>query len=134
MGFRNNTYAKIWKVDNKGNYSTCSMTISKKDKESGEYKTDFQDGFVRLVGQAHEFVSGKDIPEKGGLGVRIGDCDVSRRYDSEKNTTYTNFTVFSFKEDDDDSANNKKTKNTTKAKPKAVNAPANDDDEPLPWE
>lgn len=131
MGFRSGSYARIWKVDNKGNYSTCSMTINKKDKESGEYVTEFQDGFVRLVGQAHKFVSENEIPEKGGLGVRLGDCDTTRRYDSKTEKTYTNFTVFNFKEDDAKDETSKKKANKTKQKP--VDVAANDDDDELPF-
>jgi hypothetical protein len=50
--FSVNAYAKIKSVENKGNYSVCKISTSKKDKATGKYETDFV-GSVRFVGQAH---------------------------------------------------------------------------------
>ena len=34
MGFRQGAYAKIWKVENKGNYHVAQISISRKNKDT----------------------------------------------------------------------------------------------------
>jgi hypothetical protein len=48
----NNCYAKIKEVEDKGNYSICKISISKKNKQTNIYETTFY-GKVNFVGQAH---------------------------------------------------------------------------------
>lgn len=92
MGFRNGSYAKVWEVRaGKGNYSEAKISISKKNKQTEQYETDFS-GYVRLVGDAHK--NGAGLPS--GSKIKIGDCDVTNYYDKEKKITYTNFVVFNF--------------------------------------
>lgn len=86
-------WAKIWKVKDKGNYSVAQVSVSKK-KDDG-YETEFQHNFVRLVGKAHEI--GKNIGQpQGGVNIQILSCDVTNRYDRDKNTEYTNFVIYDF--------------------------------------
>lgn len=99
MGFRQGAYARIWSVENKGKYSVCNMTVSKKNKETGEYNVEFHDGFVRLVGNAHQAMMGVDIPEKKGVPVKIGACDVTTNYVPERKQTYVNYVVYGFEDD-----------------------------------
>lgn len=109
MGFRQGTYAKIWRVEDKGNYSIAQVSVSKKNKDSGQYETEFQQNFVRLVGTAHDL--GKNIKEvHGGTTIKITSCDVTSRYDKEKEKEYTNFVIFGFEFPDGNS-------NTTSNKP-----------------
>lgn len=96
MGFRQGAYAKIWKVEDMGNYSTAQLSISKKKKDSDEYVTEFQHNFVRLVGNAHTAIQNMTIPEKGGLSIKISSCDVTNRWDNETKKEYTNFAIFGF--------------------------------------
>ena len=35
MGFRQGAYAKIWKIEDKGNYHVAQMSISRKNKDTG---------------------------------------------------------------------------------------------------
>lgn len=62
MGFRQadnegrGGFARIWSIEDKGNYSVAKISTSKKRKDGSGYETDFQDGFVRLIGSAHEKV------------------------------------------------------------------------------
>lgn len=101
MGFRNGAYATIWEVkDGKGNYADVRISISKKNKQTNEYETDFN-GFVRFIGDAGKKV--KNYKEKDR--VKLGDCDVTNHYDKEKRVTYTNCAVFSF-EDSESSGGN----------------------------
>jgi hypothetical protein len=46
---------------------------------------------------------------KEGSRIKLGDCDVTTKYDKEKKTSYTNFKVFSF----DDASENSASANTS---------------------
>lgn len=94
MGFRNGAYATVWgEVKSVSDFCTqARISISKKNKQTGEYEQDFG-GFVRFVGTA---TSKKALSLKERSRIKLGEVDVSNRYDKDKNTTYTNFTVFSF--------------------------------------
>ena len=93
MGLRvNDTYAKLWAVENKGKYSVVELSVSRKNKDTGEYETDFSDKFARFVGEAHTALQGMTGKER----IKITSGDISNRYDKEKKVTYTNFVVFSF--------------------------------------
>ena len=100
MGFRmadkngKGGYARVWKVEDKGNYSVVQLSTSKKSKE-GTYETDFQDGFVRFVGAAHNKIKNKDVPEKG-VFIQITLNDTTSTYNRETKVKYTNFVVFDF--------------------------------------
>lgn len=104
MGFRQDArFVKVWEVENKGNYHIVSLSTSKKNKDTNEYETDFSNKFVRFIGTAHTLAA--DL--KKGDTIKLGSCEVTNKYDKEKNTTYTNYLVYSFeKEGDNNSANN----------------------------
>ena len=93
MGFRQGSFAKVWSLDRNEKYSVGNLTISRKKQDGEGYETEFQDGYVRFVGNAHEALKGLDIP-KSGLSIKIASCDVTNRYDPEKKKVYTNFVVF----------------------------------------
>lgn len=92
MGFRNDAYAKIWKKEDKGKYHLVNLSISKKNKESGEYETCFSDGTVRFIGTAHEQI--KALPD--GARIKLKSVDVTNRYDKDRHMTYVNYCVFAF--------------------------------------
>ena len=92
MGFRTGAYAKVWKTEDKGNYSVVELSTSKKNKQTGKYETDFNGKFVRFIGQAHT-----DIKKYGdGIKIKLGDVEVTNSYNKETKISYTNFLVFSF--------------------------------------
>ena len=92
MGFRNNAYAKCWTVEEgKGNFSKVRLSISRKNKMTGEYEQDFS-GFVTMIGNAHA----KCQKLKAGDRIKLGEVDVSNRYDKERNREYTDFKCFDF--------------------------------------
>ena len=101
MGFRTNAYAKVWKIEKgNGNFYNAEMSVSHKNKETGNYETDWANKFVRLVGKAAtqaESISSGDT-------VRIGDCDVTNKWDKEKKIMYTNYVIFSFNDTENNSA------------------------------
>ncbi len=89
MGFRKNAFAKVWSVEGKDNYTKVRLSISRKDKESGEYVEDFS-GFVSLIGTAHS--KAKSLKEKDR--IQIKECDVTTKYDKEKDKQYTYYKIF----------------------------------------
>lgn len=119
MGFRQGAFAKLWKVEDKGNYSVAQVSVSRKNKDTGRYEVEFQDGFVRLVGNAHETAKGLNIPESIGLSIKITSCDVTNKYDAEKGKSYINFTIFGFEIPDNNNGsatiNTKNSKNSSKS-------------------
>lgn len=126
MGFSAGKFAHIWKLENKGNYHVAQMSTSKKNKETDQYETDWQNNFVRLVGTAHTQADNLDISKN----VKIGSCEVTNKYDKEKNTTYTNYVIFSF---EDVNSNSSKTTAASKPKDTSFNDVPDGDDEELPF-
>ena len=103
MGFRQDArFVKVWEVENKGNYHIVSLSTSKKNKDTNEYETDFSSKFVRFIGTAHTLAA--DL--KKGDTIKLGSCEVTNKYDKEKNTTYTNYLVYSFEKEGDNNSNN----------------------------
>lgn len=93
MGFRSNVWAKCWSIEPKSATSTkIRLSITRKNKMTDEWEQDFS-GFVLFVGTANAARAAK---LKEGDRIKIGDCDVTTRYDKEKKVGYTNFKVFSF--------------------------------------
>ncbi len=103
MGFRQDArFAKVWEIENRGNYHVVSLSTSKKNKTTGEYETDFSSKFVRFIGTAHNEASNLKV----GDTIKIGSCEVTNSYDKEKKTTYTNYLVYSFEKEGENSGNN----------------------------
>ena len=93
MGFRTGAYCRIWEATPVRDKATkLRLSISRKNKQTNEYETDFS-GFVMAVGSAN---ASKAAALKDGDRIKIGDCDVTTRYDKEKKVSYTNFVIFSF--------------------------------------
>lgn len=144
MGFRQRDsegrggFARIWSIEDKGNYSIAKVSTSKKRKD-GSYETDFQDGFVRLIGSAHEKAQNLNVTEKG-VAIQITSCEVTTPYNAETKKGYVNYAIFAFDiPDGNDSgdvtsakAGKKSTAKTSKAK---KNAPVADeqDESDLPF-
>lgn len=97
MGFRTGAYAKVWDVKPVSDTGTkIRMSVSRKNKQTGEYEQDFS-GFVMAIGTA---AAGKAARLREGDRIKLGDVDVSTKYDKEKKITYTNFKLFSFEVED----------------------------------
>jgi hypothetical protein len=117
MGFGTGYFAKVWESEDKGKYSIVNLSTSKKNKDTGEYTTDFSSKFVRFVGTAHERL--KDLDENGR--IKLGNCEVTINK-SKEGKFFTDFTVFSFENASD-------AKSEPSAKP-TENTKGGDDDLP----
>lgn len=97
MGFRTGAYAKVWEVSPMSDTSTkVRLSVSRKNKQTGEYEQDFS-GFVLCIGTA---AARNAARLKEGARIKLGDCDVTTKYDAQKKVTYTNYKLFSFENAD----------------------------------
>ena len=71
--FSNNSYVKIKSVEDKGNYSVCKISSSRKNKTNNQFETDFVAN-VRFVGDAH-----KQRP-MADQRIKITSCGVTNCY------------------------------------------------------
>lgn len=93
MGFRKDSFATVWSVEPTSDTMTkARISISRRNRQTGEYENDFG-GFVSFIGTA---AAKKAASLKERDRIKLGDVDVTNRYDKEKNVTYTNFKIFSF--------------------------------------
>ena len=124
MGFRTGAFAKVWEVTPISDTSTkIRISISRKDKQTGNYVQDFS-GFVMCVGTA---AARKAACLTENPRIKIGDCDVTTKYDEPKKITYTNYKLFSFEDASGDS-----TPSISNEPKKEVDG-GEEDNEELPW-
>ena len=101
MGFKKDAFATSWSVEPvKDTITRAKISISKKNKATGEYESDFN-GFVSFVGTASASKAAK-LKERDR--IKLGDVDVTRKYDKEKQKEYINFNIFSFEMADNNSS------------------------------
>lgn len=98
MGFRENSYATIWQVKTVSETLTnARISISRKNKQTGEYETDFS-GFVSFVGTS---AASKAANLKEKDRIKLLKTDVTNKYDKDKDVAYTNYKVFDFSTQDE---------------------------------
>ena len=104
MGFRTTAYATIWTVEEgRGNTLKVRLSISKKNKDTGEYETDFS-GFCTFIGNA----KAKAEKLKPKDRIKLGDVDVTSWYNKDKGVEYITYKVFDFEMSDASSGNTSK--------------------------
>ena len=127
MGFRNGAYAKVWSVEPETDTRTkVRLSTSRKNRQTGQYEQDFS-GFVQFVGTANA-TSASRLHE--GDRIKLGDCDVTTRYNKETKREYVNYTTFGFEKMEDDSSGGSGGKSAGKQKDPPYDEP-NDDDLPF---
>lgn len=114
MGFRANAYATVWSIEEQkgGNTTKVRLSVNRKNKQTEQYEQDFS-GFCMFIGPAHEAASKLKEQDR----IKITECDVSTRYDKEKEKEYVSYKVFGFEfVEEKNNAPKKKTggKNTAK--------------------
>ena len=129
MGFRTGNWAKVWEVrpTKSPNVTELRISVSKKSRDTGEYEQEFG-GFVRCVGSA---CASKATALKEGDRIRLGEVDVTRRYDKEAQKEYTNFTVFSFESENESSVGTTSAPKASHSEPAAPEGDSDDDELPF---
>lgn len=93
MGFRNGGWATCWSIEPKSDTMTqVRVSTSRKDKMSGEYVQDFS-GFVSFIGTS---AAKKAANLKPRDRIKLGEIEVTTKYDRSADRTYTNFNCYSF--------------------------------------
>jgi hypothetical protein len=82
MGFSIGNYARIKKVEDKGNYADCQLVVSKKNKNTNQYETTFM-GYVRFVGKA--FNLKPQIDQR----IKLVSCDTTNCYVKDNKLEFT---------------------------------------------
>ena len=97
MGFRTGAIATVWSVEQaRGNFKNVRLSVSRKDKTTGEYVQDFS-GFCTFIGEANANAGSLKARDR----IRLGDVDVSTNYDKSANKEYVNYKVFTFEKADE---------------------------------
>ena len=98
MGFRKGAWATCWDVDAKSDTVTrVRLSTSRKDKQTGDYVQDFS-GYVSFLGTA---AAKKAATLKERDRIKLGDVEVTTKYDADKKITYTNYQCYSFETQSD---------------------------------
>lgn len=122
MGFRSGAWMRIFEITPGERSTKVRGSISKKNKQSGQYEQDWS-GFVALAGTAHRDAGRLKVNDT----IKIGECDVTSRYDKEKKKEYINFSIYSFETNEQQSNNSTPAANTAPAAP----ADETDDEDPF---
>ena len=93
MGFRKDTYAKVWEVAPVSSACTkVRLSISRKNSKTGEYEQDFGD-YCLFCGTA---VAAKALKLKKGDRIKLGDVETTNRFDKQAGVKYYDCKVFGF--------------------------------------
>jgi hypothetical protein len=94
MGFKTGAFATVWetRTTNYPAVAEARISTSRKNKESGEWEQDFSQ-WARFCGSS---VADRVLGLASGDRIRLGECEVTNRYDKSKKVTYTNYAVFDF--------------------------------------
>jgi len=93
MGFRNDTYATVWEVDVKSDtFTTGRISISHKNKNTGEYETDFS-SYVCFVGSATSKKAGSLAPKSR---IKLKSVDVTNKFNKDTRENFYSFKIYDF--------------------------------------
>src|SRR5665648_52670 len=87
------SYAKIWEVEDKGNYIKAKIGTSRKDKRNDTYIN--SNWFAVFLGKCADQAKGLQKGDK----IIIANGTVESVYDKEKQRAYTNVVVFEFEQE-----------------------------------
>lgn len=92
-GFREGAYARVWEIQPVAgkNATDIRISISSKNKETGEYKDDFA-GFVRCYSGAHTKAANLQKKDR----IKLLSTSVTKTYNKETNESKYYFSVFDF--------------------------------------
>ena len=122
MGFRNGSYATVWAVEPKSDTNTSvRLSVSRKNKQTEQYETEFS-GFVSFFGTA---TAKRAACLKEGSRIKLGDVDVTNKYDKDSKNMTTYYKCFSFETSDNSQPVTSTT--STEPQPDVDNGEVNDD-------
>ena len=99
MGFSNGANCRVWETTKISDTNTkIRISISRKNKQTGDYEQDFS-GYVNCVG---EMAAKEALQLEEGARIRLGEVDVTTKYDGVRRTIFTYFHVYSFQEIEDE--------------------------------
>jgi hypothetical protein len=84
------TYATLWRSDNKGKYIDASVSTSEKKRDTEEYKN--SNWNTRFVGSAVDKIDG--LPERTRFKILSGKISNETKETDNGKKTYTNLVVF----------------------------------------
>jgi len=107
MGFREGAWATVWEVKKNpsGRSFNVNLSTSKKDRDTGEYETDWS-GYAMFAGDAAK----KAATLKRGDRIKLNGCEVTTKYVKEQEKKYTNYTVWDYEPSEFSSGGGKKSK------------------------
>lgn len=128
MGFRTGAYCTVWGTEpGRGKFTRVKLSASRKNRETGKYDQDFS-GYCMFIGDAHAKAALLNERDR----IRLGNVDVSNRYDKESGKTYVDYKVFSF--DMEEAMGSKPAQSKGYASANRVEEnPVESDDESLPF-
>lgn len=128
MGFKQGAFMTVWEVKpTKSDAVTrVRLSSSKKNKKTDEYEQDFS-GFCSFLGSAAKDAMKLRSKDK----IKIGDCEVTTRYDQSKQQMYTDFKIFGFEMANGTGAAGSTTAKKTAAKKSAAYDEPDDDNCPF---
>lgn len=110
MGFGVGSFAKIWKVEDKGGkYAMCQISISVKNKRTNQYETTFS-STVAFFNDAYH------CSPQVGQRIKITNCDVTNKVFVKSDGTKTypyQFSIFGYELQEDENTPKSNSKSTT---------------------
>ena len=127
MAWQTGNYAKLWQIEHKSDtWAKAQISTSRKDKETGEYETDFS-RWVDFKGTANVQHLARC---KEGDRIKLGDLSVTQTKKKDGSGYFDNFTVWTF-EDADGGTRGKKTEKKPAKMVDDGEIDENDDDFPF---
>lgn len=90
MGLKANAFATVWETRERNGRIEARMSTSYRNRETNAYITDWSE-WMTLYGEAKRLT---ELPARSR--IKIGDFDVTNKYDKDKQKMYTNYRLFSF--------------------------------------
>lgn len=126
MAFRQGSFASVWQVEQgKGKSTRVRLSTSRKNKQTDQYEQDFS-GYCLFIGDAHARAALLKERDR----IKLGEIEVTNRYDKESGRTYVDYKVFSF---DMAEAVGGKSAGAPAAANRVEENPVESDDESLPF-
>lgn len=127
MGFRTGSFASVWQVEpGRGKTTRVRVSTSRKNQQTGQYEQDFS-GYCVFIGNAHARAAMLKERDR----IKLGEVEVTNRYDKESGKTFHDYKVFSFDMAEAVGSGNAQASRT--AANRVEDNPVESDDEALPF-